>query len=186
MHRIRPWVVMACIVAAIPVASRGREVAAEVHRGQLATAAYHRGTVLVSERRFGEASAAFREAIAFSPREAEPYRGLAEAEFKSGRITEAVQAYRNLTAIYPFTYLSGLYWEIAILEISGGRLEDARQDLLRAVAVDPNDWRAYYFLGIVYRQLGDISGARAAWRRVIVLQPDFKQAYEQLRSLEIH
>ncbi len=186
MRRMRWWLVAACLASSVPLVWRASEVAAELHRDRLAAAAYDGGTALLYEGRFEAAAMAFREAISFSPKEPEPYRSLAEAEFKRGRIDAAVNAYRQLTAIYPYTYYSTLYWEIAIIEIHASRLKDARRDLLKAVAIDPDDWRSHYLLGIVYRRLGDASGARAAWQRVLSLQPDNPHAHEQLRRLDAH
>ncbi len=186
MSRIRRWLIAGCLVAVVPLAWRAGGVATELLREREAATAYRWGTVLVNGQRFEEATFAFRRAITLSPRAPEPYRSLAEAEFKRGRIDEAVAAYRQLIAIYPYTYYSTLYWEVAIVEISAGRMQEARHDLLQAVAVDPNDWRAFYFLGIVNRQMGDIAGAQAAWLRVVALQPEYEQAHEQLRRLESH
>ncbi len=186
IRRLRWWLVAACVIASVPLLWRVSEVAGEVRRDRLAATAYQRGRASLDKGDLEGASRAFREAIVLSPKEVEPYRSLAEAEFKRGKIDEAITAYRHLMAIYPYTYMSPLYWETAIIEMSAGRLEDARRDLRLAVTINPNDWRAYYFLGIVSRQLGDIPGARAAWQRVIVLQPGFQLAYEQLRRLDTH
>lgn len=184
MRRLRWALVAACLAAAVPLAWRVGEVKAEADRGRLAVESLHRGVELLETGRLDEAAEAFRLAIAHDPKNPEAYLRLAEAEFKRGRIDEAVGAYRKLMAFYPFTYVSLLYWQLATVEINAGRLTEARDDLLQAAALDPTEWRPYYFLGIVYGRLGDVSSARAAWQRVLALNPENRDAYEQLRRLD--
>ncbi len=184
MRRLRLGLVVACLAAAVPVAWRVGDVIAETDRSRLGAVTFQRGVALLDAGRHDEAGEAFRVTIAYAPKNPEAYQRLAEAEFKRGRIDEAVAAYRKLLAIYPFTYFPLLYWQLALIEINTGRLTEAREDLLQAVALDPSEWRPYYFLGIVYGRLGDISSARAAWRRVLALDPENRDAYEQLRKLD--
>ncbi len=184
MRRLRWGLAAACLAAALPLTWRVGEVIAEADRGRLAAVAFQRGVVLLDAGRLDEAAEAFRVAVAGAPKNPEAYLRLAEAEFRRGRVDEAVASYRKLMAIYPFTYVPLLYWQLAILEINANRLTEARNDLRQAVAIDPTEWRPYYFLGIVYRRLGDVSSARAAWRRVVALNPENRDAYEQLRKLD--
>jgi len=183
-RRLRLTLVTACLAAMLPLAPRLSEVLAEVSQDRVAAAAFQRGVVLLNSGRFDEAAGAFRVAVAYAPKNTEAYLRLSEAEFKQGRIDEAIAAYRGLMAIYPFTYESFLYWQLATIEISAGRLAEARDDLLHAVALDPTEWRPYYFLGIVYVRMRDVTSARDSWRRVLSLDPKNGAAYEQLRNLD--
>ncbi len=184
MRRLRWALVAACLVAAVPLAWRVGDVLAEADRGRVAAEAFQRGVPLLDAGRVDEAAGAFQVAVAYAPKNPEAYLRLAEAEFKRGRIDDAVGAYRRLMAVYPFTYVSLLYWQLALLEMNAERPTEARDDLLQAVALDPNEWRPYYFLGIVYRRLGDVSSARTAWQKVLALNPENRDAHEQLRKLD--
>ncbi len=183
MRRLRWVLVGACLAAAVPLAWRVGDVIAEADRGRVAAEAFQRGVALLDAGRVDDAAGAFQMAVAYAPKNPEAYLRLAEAEFKRGRVDAAVGAYRKLMTVYPYTYVWTLYWQLALVEINVGRLTDARDDLLQAVALDPNEWRPYYFLGIVYRRMGDVSSARATWQKVLVLNPDNRDAHEQLRQL---
>lgn len=184
MPQIRRWLMAACLVASLPLVSRANEVVADLKRDRLAEATYQRGLELASQGRFDDAAAAFRTVIAMVPMAATPYVSLAQVEVSRGQLNEAIDVYRRLLAIYPFTYHANLRHAIGVVELRAGYLEDARRDLLEAVTLDPTDWGAYYFLGHAYERLGRTVEARAAWRRVVAKRPDFYAVYQQLKKLE--
>ncbi len=184
LARFRRLLIAACAVAVVPLAWKAADVAAEVQREHLATASLQQGVALFEATRYSEASAAFRVAVANAPKTPDAYRRLAEAEFKLGRFDNAISAYRSLIAIYPYTFVSVFHWELATTEMAAGRYEAARDDLLTAIALDPTEWRPYFFLGITYRRLGDLTSARAAWQRVMTLNPNNPYAREELQKLD--
>ena len=184
LRRTRRLLLIACVLSVPAVVWRGADVAAAMGRERAAAAAYQRGVALQSERRYDEAAAAFREAIATSPSAITAYADLGDVELARGHIDEAVQAYRQLLAIYPFTYFAELYRRVGFIEIRGGRFEAAVQDLRQASALDPGDWHTYHLLGHAYYRLGDLQSARVAWERTLALNPGFQPAYERLQQLD--
>ena len=158
----RRFLIAACLIAAFPVAWRVGGAATELQR---AVTAYRLGVDLQKEGRLDEAAEAFGKTIALYPRMLEAHRRLAAVELMRGRIDEAIAAYRGIIALYPYSHSPDLYREIGFIELNAGRLRDARSDLLRAVALDPGDWRAYQLLGQVYQRQGDTERARAALQR---------------------
>ena len=184
MRRTRRVLLIGCLLTVPAVAWRGADVAVTVARDRAAASAYQRGVALQQERRYGEAAAAFREAIATSPSAITAYADLGDVEASLGHLDEAVQAYRRLMATYPFTYLAELYRRVGFIELRGGRLQAAVEDLRQASALDPGDWHAFYLLGHAQYRLGDLQAARTAWERVLVLNPGFQPANERLRQLD--
>ncbi len=182
--RARRWLVVACLVAVLPLGWRIQEVAAELQREQRATLLYSEGLTLYRRGRAPEAAHRFRQAIVLAPLAAEVYGDLAEAEVRQGNIDAAVHAYRRLLAIYPYTYFASLYRQLGFIELRAGRDADARADLEQAIALDPKDWHAHYLLGHAYRRLGDTDAARAAWRRVLSIRPDYQPARNQIHQLD--
>jgi protein O-GlcNAc transferase len=181
--RLRVWSVGACLVTVPLVIWRGLGIVQEVSRNREAAAAYQRGLALQEERRYDEAAAAFRQAIAASARATAAYIALGEVEFRRGRTDDAVWAYRQVMARYPYAYTGELYRQVGLFELRGGRPDAAARDLQQAVALDPQDWLAYHLLGHAYLRLGSPSSARAAWEQAVRLNPGFQPAREQLERL---
>lgn len=182
--QIRRWLLAACLVALLPLGWRAQQVAAEIQRERAATALYAEGLRHYLAGRYDEAAGFFRQVIAVAPLAADAYSSLADAEFRRGDVDAAVQAYRRLLAIYPYTFVGLPYREVGFMELRAGRWTDARADLEQAVTLDPQDWHAYYLLGHVHRRLGDLEAARRAWRHVLTLRPGYQPAVEQLRQLD--
>lgn len=182
--RLRRWFIAACLAALLPLGWRVQEVAAELQRERHATALYREGIALYLRGQYAEAAEVIRRVTVLAPLAVDAYGILAEAEFHRGDVDAAVQAYRSLLRIYPYTYVGELYRELGFLELRSGRLPGARADLEQAVTLDPRDWHAYYLLGHVYRRLGEPDAARQAWQRVLSLRPDYQPARAQLRALD--
>ena len=184
LRQTRRLLLIVCLLSVPAVVWRGADVAAAMGREHAAAAAYQRGVALQNDRRYDEAAAAFREAIATSPSAITAYADLGDVELSRGRIDEAVQAYRQLLAIYPFTYFAELRRRLGFIELRGRRFADAVQDLRQASALDPEDWHTYHLLGHAYYRLGDLQSARVAWERTLALNPGFQPAYERLQQLD--
>jgi len=184
LRTARLLLLFACLAAAPAAGWRVLDIAQEVRRDRAAAGAYQRGLALQEEQRYDEAAVAFREAIAASARATAAYIALGDVEFRRGRTDEAVWAYRQVMARYPFAFIGELHRQVGLFELRGGRPASAVRDLEQAVTLDPQDWLAYYLLGHAYRRLGDLRAARRAWTRVISLNPDFQPAREQLQRLD--
>ena len=183
-RRVRAVLLMACLVVLPAVGWRGLAATAEARADRRAAAAYAQGVALQMERRYAEAALVFQDAIRTSPRATAAYEGLAEVEFRQGRIGEAVAAYRTLIARYPYTYLAEPHRQVGLIELRAGLFGEAARDLRQAVTLDPSDWLAFYWLGHAQARLGDTAAARAAWERVTQLNPDFSPVRDQLRKLD--
>lgn len=181
---VRRWLLIACLAALLPLGWRIQEVAAELQRERDATALYREGLALYLQGQYAEAAEVICRVIVLAPLVVDAYGTLAEAEFRRGDVDAAVQTYRSLLRIYPYTYVGELYRELGFLELRAGRLPGARTDFEQAVTLDPRDWHAFYLLGHVYRRLGEPAAARRAWQRVLSLRPDYQPARDQLRALD--
>jgi len=159
---LRRFLIAACLIAALPVAWRVGGAAAELQR---AVAAYQVGVNLQRAGRLDEAADAFRNTIALYPRMVEAHKRLARVEVLRGRVDDAISVYRGIIAVYPFSHSPELHREIGFIELNDGRLDHAQTDLLRAVALDPSDWRAHELLGEAYQRQGDGERARATLQR---------------------
>ncbi|MDB5685576.1 MAG: Tetratricopeptide 2 repeat protein [Rhizorhabdus sp.] len=108
--------------------------------------------------------AGLEKKMAANPQDAEGWNMLGWSYYNVGRYADAVKAYGRATAIDPknATYWSAL-GEVIILSGPGGVTPDAEQAFAKALAIDPNDFRARYFTGVKQDQDGDHKGALDRW-----------------------
>jgi len=67
---------------------------------------------------------------------------------------------------------------------SAGRLDEARQDYLAAIAKDPTNKFAFYDLGGIYQQQNNAIDATTAYNKAIAIDPAYKPALYNLAVLD--
>lgn len=100
-------------------------------------------------------------------------------DFSEHRNEEQPRARRisDLTAIAMFHSNRGAE------ELQQGRIEEAREWLRTAVALDPELANAWVNLGVVLRHAGDSEAAEAAYRQALEIDPQIYTAFHNLSTL---
>jgi cytochrome c-type biogenesis protein CcmH len=98
------------------------------------------------------------------PNDAEGWRMLGWSFFQTQRYAEAAMAYKRATALKPD---NADYWsslgEALVTAGPGNVPDEAKAAFAKAVALDPKDPRARYFLGVSKDMAGDHKGAIEDW-----------------------
>lgn len=127
-----------------------------------------------------------------NPDDAEGWRMLGWSFFETGRFAEAATAYRRATALAPD---NADYWsslgEALVLAGSGDVPPDAANAFAKALAHDPKDPRARYFMAVQRDMKGDSKGAIADWLALLADTPagapwetDLRRTIEQVGARE--
>ncbi len=107
-----------------------------------------------------------------NPTDAEGWRMLGWTMFQSQRFDESAIAYGRATQLAP---LNGGNWsalgEALVMSSAGNVTPRAKSAFDRAVAIDPADPRARYFLGVAQDMRGDHKGAIDAWFALLKVTP---------------
>ncbi|MEQ1617445.1 MAG: c-type cytochrome biogenesis protein CcmI [Terricaulis sp.] len=105
-----------------------------------------------------------RARLESQPADAAGWRMLGWSYFETGRAAEAVEAYSNAVAIEPGNadYQSG-YGEALTGANQGAVSSPARQAFTRALASDPSDERARFYLALAKAQGGNVRAAIEDW-----------------------
>ena len=98
------------------------------------------------------------------PNDAEGWRMLGWSFFQTGKFAESATAYARATKLVPgkSDYWSSL-GEALVMAGGGSVPNDAKAAFDKAVAIDPKDPRARYFLGVAKDMAGDHKGAIDDW-----------------------
>jgi tetratricopeptide (TPR) repeat protein len=142
---------------------------------------YQRAMALKDQVYLDPAAAALRHAISWQPANALYYRELGHIymamspwrQDRDRRIAEAIAAYRRAVELNP--YDSATLFDLAMAEMAENRAGDARDTLLSALKVDPNNPAIYMMLGAVYGSQGNLAQAKTALQRALALSPDDKE-----------
>lgn len=71
--------------------------------------------------------------------------------------------------------------DLARTAIESNKLNQASDYLAIAKYIDENDFRYYYYQGLVYKHKGLVGDAKRSFRKSIMLNPDYAPAKEELR-----
>lgn len=122
--------------------------------------------------RLGEARQALDEARALAPDDPEILYNLALVDLRERRADDALAGFERVLALergraggLPRTLKSQTLNNVAVLYFARGDFEVTRDTLEAALALDPDDSRAWFNLGLTRQKLGDAAGGHAALRK---------------------
>jgi Flp pilus assembly protein TadD len=72
------------------------------------------------------------------------------------------------------------YLNLGLIELKNNKLDAAEMEIRRAIAIRPMEPAFQFALGITLAQRGNCDAARAAFSEVLVLNPGFPSAQEQM------
>ena len=144
-------------------------------------AATHINLILLESAQSGEPrDAAYRQALARYPDNAELWKALAEYSMRRQQWDEAVTAYEELLRREP-----GVPGGLAYLGDAcrrAGRAAEAIEPYRQAVAAEPRNIEIYNSLASTYAELGQIDSAIAMCRQIL-LDPENKRALRNIQEL---
>src|SRR5579871_2661335 len=124
------------------------------------------------------------ERLARSPGDVQGWRVLGWAELVSGKPALAANAYARAIAIDPRNAADRSAQGDCLVQAAGGLVTPAAISAFRsALALDPSDARARYFLALAKEQSGDHPGAIADWIALIRSAPPSAQWLPEVRSV---
>lgn len=131
-----------------------------------------------AQRRFREAEAYYRDAIAVGANDAALYNNLATVLYEQERYAEAIDAYRQALALQP-GYLNALV-NLANCQKDAGAYADAIETFQQVLSQRPGFAEAHIQLGEIHRIQGRLDEAADAYRAAIRQRSDFTEAYRLL------
>jgi tetratricopeptide (TPR) repeat protein len=156
-------------------AKQAEKVLRELIRRQPDFYVYSRlGNALYLQKKYAEAEAAYRKAIALNPNYAGTHSNLAAVLNMQQRHVEAEAAARQSVAIEPD--YGGAYDRLGVALGSQGKYAEAETVLLKAVALQP-DYSAYANLGRALVEQRKYAEAEAALSKAIALQPNDAESF---------
>ncbi len=110
--------------------------------------------------------------LASNPNDGAGWEVLAPVYLRMGRVDDAVTAWRKAIALNGESPARESALGEALAATANGVVTDeAKQAFLKAIAGDPNDAKAGYYLGLADEQDGNAAAAAAKWRALLAHAP---------------
>lgn len=140
-----------------------------------ANRAFRAGIEAQQQGRVREAVTDYQQATRADPQFFEAWNNLGLATHETGRLEQSLRAFEMALALRPDSAEARYNFAVALRD--AGYPRDAASEFQQVLVTHPADIRAHLALGNLYSQrLGDISKARAHYRRVLELDPNHPQA----------
>jgi len=99
----------------------------------------------------------------------------------NGKDDEAIAIYKKISSVDK-NYLDA-YLNAGILYMTKDSLDQALEQFEIMASVKAQDHRAYYYRGLCYEKLGNISAAKSDFQNCLNLKPDFEKATQAMHNL---
>lgn len=146
-----------------------------IARDGLSEALALRGNEMLTRDALAVAKKDFEEAISLNPKNGPAYFGLAEV--LSAQDDDGLAAENYERALTADNELTEIYVPLGILYYQRGNIARADELLTKAVAIEPNDAQAQYFLGLVRLRQENGEAALAAFRKATANDANLAEAF---------
>lgn len=145
------------------------------------------GLILLQQDKNDEAIARFNEALQLSPDFVLSVYNIGNAYLAKGDYDQAISYYKTSLQLDSEKHVRTAHaytrWGVALMR--AGQAEDALAKFEQAVESDHNFAESYYWIGMYYKDKGDLETARAMIQRAVDRAParsQYKQALQQLAA----
>lgn len=164
---------------------------------------YNVGYIKTSQGNYEEAIIAFRKATLIDNMFANAYRDMGRAYKELGRATEAEESLQKAADIYMNKQMDdnaeavlneilqvnpktiNVFNSLGIIYRKQGKFEKALAQYKRALKVDPSEGKILYNIGRCYMEMKDLDQAKKAFATAIENNPNFEEAKQILKAVEI-
>lgn len=154
------------------------------------------GNVYREQKQFELAIEQAKQTIKLKPDFVWAYHNMARSLERLNLIDEAIEFYQQALEINPELTVSKnalnkllnnqnlkeveQYKKLASEDMKQKRWSEAKENYIKAIAIQANDHKLYHNLGRVLREQGDIEGAIRAAKKTVELKPDFYWGHHNL------
>ena len=160
-----------------------RELALQPEHDHNPALSFYLGAALIGQRRYGEAEAAYREAILLRPDWGEAHSNLGAALNSQRKYGEAEAACRKAIDLKPDD--STAFTNLGNALNHQGRHGEAEAACRKAIDLRPDYAEAHVNLGSALHDQGKHAEAEAAYRKALDLKPDLVEAQHNLGTVRM-
>ncbi|MDH5405514.1 MAG: sulfatase-like hydrolase/transferase [Candidatus Aminicenantes bacterium] len=130
-------------------------------------------------KQWAEAIAGFRRLTEMDPRDSRAFLHLSDIYIEQKDFDQAIICLKKAIEVQPEPDAAA-HSQLGLCYLQNGMLQQAEQELKRALEFNPKILEAHFNLGLVYKRLARYTEAIEAFKEVIRIKPDFADAYFHL------
>ncbi len=138
--------------------------------------------ISMSQSYYDDAIPLLESGLKAAPQRADLRAALGECYFRSGRMNQAIDAFKQVLAADPsarsYAFLGMSYQHLE-------QLDDARREYMKGLALDPHNALCLFNLGIIAERQQDNAAAETRFREVLRTDPNSPDALMELATLQI-
>lgn len=138
------------------------------------------GLAYYHQQQYAQAIAEYQEIIKRDQKDYRAYYNRGLANLASNNYRQAISDYQKALSITdksPKESKSTIYNDLALVQLMMGEEAEAVGNLSQAIALNENNYQAYYNRGCAYHRQENNQAAIQDFSQAIQLQPDFTEAY---------
>ncbi|MDI6716162.1 MAG: O-antigen ligase family protein [Actinomycetota bacterium] len=138
------------------------------------------GELLEASRDIDGAISVYKKSIGINPETYEGYFRLAQIYYRQNDYQASLNYALAALERYPLKYDARLIY--ALISAANGEIDVAVENLQLLTKIDPTNFRAYYYLGLLYRDLGRQDDAKLYLQKALSLSPNDPNLKQALSS----
>jgi len=131
----------------------------------------------------------YKSAISINPNNRDAYYNLGLVYHSINEFSKSQDAYHKIIEFgIKDKYFVDAHYNIAVILMDDYKEQHHHRNalnnyLIEVVRANPNHYLGYFRMGICYETLGDVINAEKNYRKVLEINPEFKEAYDMLNKM---
>lgn len=138
--------------------------------------------VSMSQSYYEDAIPLLESGVRIAPRRADLVAALGESYFMAGKVDKAIEQFNALVGL---EHSARSYSFLGLSYRNLGRFDEAKQDFLKGLAIDPRNRSCLFNLGFIAERQGDTAAAEGYFKKVLAASPDFPDALLELANMRM-
>jgi len=140
------------------------------------------GGMCLEMNRLNDAMTCFNRSLEIDAKNCNTHKFIGDLLYKSGDRERSIEYYRNAIQLNPL--FTEAYYELGNIYREQNLFDEAIKNFNSVLQLQGNHFDSHYMLGLIYKKQNLNKDAIKQFKKSLMIKPDFKEAKDQLDSIE--